>query len=146
MLPEGLDALPPPPLRDNSKPKPGLKSPVLDSQGKPIPGARLILEPDVSTISFSSGSDQLDKDAVEIVEKLTAIMVSNGHARITLVAYAGTDGKVSPRDARRISLNRALAIRDFMTSKGVSSGRVDVRPMGANVPSGDMDRVDVKVN
>ena len=145
-LPAGLQPVNPPPLRDEVKPPAGLKPPVIDSEGKPVPGARLVLDSDVSMISFNRGSDQLDKDAVEISEKLARILMANGNARITLVAYSDTDGTITPREARRISLNRALAIRDFLATKGVSSGRVDVRPMGANVPSGDMDRVDVKVN
>ncbi|MDD2325218.1 MAG: OmpA family protein [Alphaproteobacteria bacterium] len=145
-LPEGIEPLPPPPLRETAKPVPGQKAPVLDSTGKPVAGARLVLDPELTTISFAGGSDQLDKESVEIVEKLTKVLIANGQARITLTAYADTSGERSPRDARRLSLNRALTIRDFMTSKGLSSGRVDIRPMGANVPSGDMDRVDVKVN
>jgi len=145
-LPEGMQPVNPPPVRDTTKPLAGVKPPVLDSEGKPVPGARLVLDSDVSTISFSRGADQLDRDAVEIVEQLARILAAHGNARITLVAYSDTDGAISPREARRISLNRALAIRDFLAAKGISSGRVDVRPMGANVPSGDMDRVDVKVN
>lgn len=145
-LPASMAGVNPPPIRDEAKPTPGVMSPVLDSDGKPVAGARLKLDPDISTISFERGSDQLDKDAVEITEKLSRILKANGNARITLVAYSDTSGEISPREARRLSLNRALAIRDFMTSKGVPSSRVDVRPMGANVPSGDMDRVDVKVN
>jgi outer membrane protein OmpA-like peptidoglycan-associated protein len=136
----------PPPLREGAKPLPGIAAPVVDSEGKPVPTARLRLDPDISTISFTRGSDQLDMDAVEITEKLSRILLANGNARITLVAYSDTGGEISPREARRLSLNRALAIRDFMTTKGVPSSRVDVRPMGANVPSGDMDRVDIKVN
>ncbi|MDD3182132.1 MAG: OmpA family protein [Alphaproteobacteria bacterium] len=145
-LPEGMGGVTPPPIRETQRAIPGLIPPVLDSDGNPIPTARLVLDPDISTISFERGSDQLDKDAVQIVEKITNIMRANGNARITLIAYSDTGAGNSPREARRLSLNRALAIRDFMTAKGVSSSRVDVRPMGANVPSGDMDRVDVKVN
>ncbi|HAX91542.1 MAG TPA: hypothetical protein DCY07_04950 [Rhodospirillaceae bacterium] len=145
-LPPELKPLNPPPERDSVLPPPGLKPPVIDSEGKPVPGTRLVLDSDVSSISFDRGSDKLDSDAVEIVEQLVVIMKKSGGARITLVAYSDTDGTISPREARRISLNRALAIRDFMTTKGIASSRVDVRPMGANVPSGDMDRVDVKVN
>lgn len=106
----------------------------------------MVLDSDVSTISFRRGDDQLDRDAVKIVEKLANIMLIHGNARITLVAYSDTNGDITPREARKLSLNRALAIRDFLATKGVSSSRVDVRPMGANVPSGDMDRVDVKAN
>ena len=145
-LPEGMVGVNPPPIRDTIKPPAGMKPPMVDSEGNIVPGARLVLDSDVSTISFTRGSDQMDKDAIEIVEKLGRILMANTSTRITLVAYSDTNGTISPREARRISLNRALAIRDFLATKGVSSGRVDVRPMGANVPSGDMDRVDVKVN
>ena len=41
---------------------------------------------------------------------------------------------------------RALTVRDFLTNKGIASGRIDVRALGANVPSGDPDRVEVKAN
>ncbi len=145
-LPEEVKGLNPPPLRDSLAPTPGLKPPVIDSEGQPVPGARLVLEAELSTISFVRGSDQLDKEAVKVVEKLANIMLIHGNARITLVGYSDTNGDISPREARKLSLNRVLAIRDFLASKGVSSSRVDVRPMGANVPSGDMDRVDVKAN
>jgi len=144
-LPEGVEGLAPP-VRDDAPPPAGLKPPVIDSEGKVVPGTRLILEADAATVSFERGSATLDADAVLTVEKLIKILKVYGDARITLVAYSDTDGSITPRDARKLSLNRALAIRDFMTTKGIASSRVDVRPMGANVPSGDMDRVDVKVN
>ena len=57
--------------------------------------------------------------------------------RITLTAYADTANNTSAREARRLSLSRALTIRDYLTAKGISSGRIDVRALGANVPSGD---------
>ena len=62
------------------------------------------------------------------------------------LAYAAVGDNTSPREARRMSLARALALRDFLTSKGISSARIDVRALGANVPSGDPDRVDIKSN
>lgn len=143
---EGAEGIKLPSLGDTMKPPAGVVPPVKDSQGNPVPGARLVLDPDLTTISFERASDQLDKEAVKIVERVTGIMLANPATRITLVAYSDTGGQISAREARRLSLNRALVVRDFMTAKGVPSSRVDVRPMGANVPSGDMDRVDIKVN
>ena len=92
------------------------------------------------------GSEKLTKEANENLDKVIAFLLENKNARVTMVAYSTTDGKISPRQARRISLNRALAARDYLASKGVDSSRVDVKPMGANVPSGDMDRIDIKLN
>ncbi len=145
-LPSGQKALTPPPIRDTVKPSPSLKPPAIDQEGKLVPGARIELDPDVATLSFARGSDALDKDAVKALDKLSDILREKVAVRITLHAYAATTGQIAPREARRISLSRALAIRDYLTNKGISSGRIDVRALGANVPSGDMDRVDVKVN
>lgn len=145
-LPSGTEPLNPPPVRDTLKPTPGLKPPVIDSEGKPVPGARISLDSDVSTIDFDRRTDQLDKEGIDTVNKLANILLINPQVRITLIAYSDTGTDLPPREARRLSLNRALTIRDVLASKGVASSRVDVRPMGSNVPSGDMDRVDVKVN
>jgi outer membrane protein OmpA-like peptidoglycan-associated protein len=81
-----------------------------------------------------------------MLDKLASVLQSNGGVRITLTAYAAVGDSTSPREARRMSLTRALAVRDYLTSKGISSSRIDVRALGANVPSGDPDRVDVKAN
>jgi outer membrane protein OmpA-like peptidoglycan-associated protein len=145
-LPAGVEPLTPPPIRDTLAPAPALKPPAIDANGNIVPGARLELPPEISTLSFTRGSDNLDKDAMKALDTLAGILLSHGNARITLTAYAAADGVTSPREARRLSLNRALATRDYLTNKGISSGRIDVRALGANVPSGDMDRVDVTVN
>ena len=46
--------------------------------------------------------------------------------------------------ARRLSLSRALQVRSYLIDQGVRSTRIDVRALGANVPSGPADRVDIK--
>ena len=124
----------------------GVETPLLDSKGKPVFGGRLNLSSDVSMISFDKGSDALDRSAVASLEKLAEILKIYKNPRITLVAYSSVDGFIAPRKARRISLDRALAIRDFLSDRGISSTRIDMKPMGGNVPSGDMDRVDIRVN
>ena len=144
-LPDDAEPLLPPPLRDTVNPSPSLKPPAIDSEGKPIAAARLELDDDLSTIAFTRGSDVIERDALAQLDKLAGVMKTHGNARITLTAYAD-NSTITPREARRLSLSRALALRDYLTTKGIASGRIDVRALGANVPSGDMDRVDVKVN
>jgi len=124
----------------------GLLSPVIDSEGLIVDGTGMVLDPETSTIYFKRGSDKLDDEAVLIAERIAKIMKNNGIIRITLTAYSDTGGRISPRKARKLSLKRALAIRDFLAVKNIPNGRVDVRPKGANVPSGDMDRVDISIN
>jgi len=63
-------------------------------------------------------------------------------ARIQIQAYGGNRGDKSS-DARRLSLKRALAIRQVLIDDGVPAERIDVRAMGGADDSGPADRVDV---
>jgi len=117
-----------------------------ETAGRAVSTERLVLDAETSSFSFRHGSQTIDNELYKPLDKLSIMLLSHPNARVTLVAYAGTTGDISPREARRLSLARALAIRDYLTNKGVKSNRIDVRALGANVPSGDMDRVDVKAD
>jgi outer membrane protein OmpA-like peptidoglycan-associated protein len=67
-----------------------------------------------------------------------------GATRIMLQAYGGTPGDKGS-DARRLSLKRALAIRQVLIDDGVPSTKIDVRAMGGIDDKGNTDRVDVYV-
>lgn len=110
-----------------------------------IPGNHLVLDPTISTIVFTHGSGNIDDSVLDALNRLASVLTANPDVRITLIAYADNAGS-TPRDARRLSLQRALAVRDYLGSKGIDSSRIDVRAEGANVDSGYMDRVDIKVN
>lgn len=72
---------------------------------------------------------------------LNAAMTSASD-RIELQAYGGKRGDKGS-DARRLSLKRALAVRQALIKDGVSADRIDVRAMGGAGDSGPADRVDV---
>ena len=72
---------------------------------------------------------------------LNTAMTSSG-SRIELIAYGGTRGDKGS-DARRLSLKRALAIRQVLIDDGVPTERIDVKAMGGVDDSGPADRVDV---
>ncbi len=74
---------------------------------------------------------------------LNAAMTSPG-ARIELQAFGGPKGDKGS-DARRLSLKRALSIRQVLIEDGVSADRIDVRAMGGVDDTGPTDRVDVYV-
>lgn len=74
---------------------------------------------------------------------LNAAMTS-ASARIQIQAYGGNRGDKSS-DARRLSLKRALAIRQVLIDDGVPAERIDVRAMGGADDLGPADRVDVYV-
>lgn len=66
------------------------------------------------------------------------------NARVELQAFGGVKGDKGS-DARRLSLKRALAIRQVLIDDGVSPDRIDVRAMGGADDSGPADRVDVYI-
>src|SRR6185312_15471120 len=122
------------------------KAPAINAEGEIIPGNHFVMPDEVSSLPFTHGSENIDPNETPVLDKIAGILQSHGAVRITLTAYAGLDANSSPREARRLSLARSLAVRDYLTNKGISSARIDVRALGANVPSGDADRVDVKAN
>ena len=68
--------------------------------------------------------------------------LESGASRVELDAYGGAPGDKSS-DARRLSLKRALAVRQLLIDNGVPSNRIDVRAMGGIGDKGPADRVDV---
>lgn len=74
---------------------------------------------------------------------LNAAMTS-ASARVQIQAFGGNRGDKGS-DARRLSLKRALAIRQVLIDDGVPAERIDVRAMGGADDSGPADRVDVYV-
>jgi outer membrane protein OmpA-like peptidoglycan-associated protein len=70
--------------------------------------------------------------------------LEKGASGVQLDAYGGAPGDKSS-DARRLSLRRALAVRQLLIDDGVPSARIDVRAMGGSDDTGPTDRVDVFV-
>jgi outer membrane protein OmpA-like peptidoglycan-associated protein len=70
--------------------------------------------------------------------------MTTASARVQIQAYGGNRGDKGS-DARRLSLKRALAIRQVLIDDGVPAERIDVRAMGGADDSGPADRVDVYV-
>ncbi|WP_192499026.1 OmpA family protein [Skermanella pratensis] len=62
--------------------------------------------------------------------------------RLQVTAYASGTPETE-RDARRLSLDRALAVRSYLIGQGVRSTRIDVRALGTQAPDGPADRVDL---
>jgi outer membrane protein OmpA-like peptidoglycan-associated protein len=143
-LPADATPVAPPPASDaiasSAAPEPPAIKPDAD-----IPGNHLVLDSSVSTIAFTHGSENLTNEAAGVLERLADVLTTYPKARITLSSYADSTDS-TPRDARRLSLSRALTARDFLATKGIANSRVDIRALGANVPSGNADRVDVTVN
>lgn len=99
-----------------------------------------------NSIPFSPGAEEPAPSVLDTVKAMSGDLnsaLSNGAARIQLEAYGGKQGDKSS-DARRLSLKRALIIRQLLIDDGVPSERIDVRAMGG-ASDGALDRVDIFV-
>jgi outer membrane protein OmpA-like peptidoglycan-associated protein len=81
----------------------------------------------------------------EIAQKLAGVaaqMKENEELRLQVRAYAtGEEGNRS--SARRISLSRALSVRAWLMDNGIKPSRIDVRALGAETDTGQLDRADL---
>ena len=98
-------------------------------------------------ILFAPNADDPTVAAMQTVKSLAGELstaLSNGTSRVQLLAYGGPHGDKSS-DTRRLSLKRALIVRQVLIDQGVPAERIDVRAMGGTDDSGPLDRVDVFV-
>ena len=131
--------------------KPGTLPPVI---AKASPPPTTSLPPDVSLnpglvrqsqILFAPGAPNPSVDALDAIRGLAGPLntaLAAGASHIEVIAYGGSRGDHSS-DARRLSLKRALAIRQLLIEGGVPASRIDVRAMGGANDSAAADRVDV---
>jgi outer membrane protein OmpA-like peptidoglycan-associated protein len=91
---------------------------------------------------FGSGATTLSEAAKGRLAALAEQLRAEPQRRIQVQAFAGGT-EISARDARRVSLSRAVAVRDFLIEQGLSGRRIDVRALGSDSGSGPAHRVDV---
>ncbi|WP_085581316.1 OmpA family protein [Thalassospira mesophila] len=95
------------------------------------------------SLPFAENSFELDNNVKKRLDTIVGTLTKNDDLRVQLQAYAAGESQNASK-ARRLSLSRALQVRSYLIDGGVRSTRIDVRALGANVPSGPADRVDVK--
>lgn len=97
-----------------------------------------------TSIPFPPGAEEPAPEVLDTVKTVSAQLnsaLSNGSARVDLQAFGGKPNDKSS-DARRISLKRALIVRQLLIDEGVPSERIDVHAMGG-ASEGSPDRVDI---
>ncbi|MBL0319484.1 MAG: OmpA family protein [Alphaproteobacteria bacterium] len=110
----------------------------------PAPVSTLSAKPSMS-IAFGKSSTVLSTEA-ESQLKTTAQSLSRTGQRVKLMSYASVAGQ-SEAYARRISLQRAIAVRNILTQNGVDGAKVSVQVVGEDPSNKESDRVDLlKVN
>ncbi len=151
-------AKPPPPKPAPAKPAPAKPAPPQDDSlsllsgnqvQQPEPRVASIDTSDAtkrSSIMFAPGAEEPPVSALDTIKNMTPSLTAalwSGTAHIQIEAFGGKQGDKSS-DARRLSLKRALIIRQLLIDDGIPSERVVVRAMGG-APSGALDRVDIFV-
>jgi outer membrane protein OmpA-like peptidoglycan-associated protein len=100
--------------------------------------------PDFFTVRFDAGGAKLPDASAAELSKLAERLRTDENLQVQLNAYAEGD-EASSSKARRLSLQRAVAVRSFLADNGVRSTRMVVRALGNKVADGPADRVDVEV-
>jgi outer membrane protein OmpA-like peptidoglycan-associated protein len=113
---------------------------------KPVSGDRAHLTKHGAVLFDKGASDPSPAQftGVKVLASDLSSALQAGSARVQLEAYGGAPGDKSS-DARRLSLKRALAVRQLLIDDGLPSSRIVVRAMGGIDDKGPADRVDVFV-
>jgi outer membrane protein OmpA-like peptidoglycan-associated protein len=103
---------------------------------KPEPKAEAPL-----SIVYTSGS-AIPADAAAGLKDVMQKLSADPALRVQLLSYASDPEKNVSR-ARRLSLERAVAVRKLLIDNGLDSTRIEVRALGDQNAGGAPDRVDV---
>lgn len=97
---------------------------------------------EVFRLVFAPGSTELSADANDMLIPALALMLQDDSLRVQLLSYASGSADV-PVEARKLSMTRALIVREWLAYRGIPTARVDLRPLGLNSEGGPADRVDI---
>ena len=93
-------------------------------------------------ILFEGADTAFAWEVQEMLERVAARLGRDRTLRLSVLSYAGGVPE-SAGQARLLSLTRALAVRDFMTDRGIRQARVSVRGLGNSAADGPPDRIDL---
>jgi len=97
----------------------------------------------IVTLAFAGGQGELPSSGDLAALDALAAQYANGEDRLQIRAYAASTVSDGGSGARRLSLTRALAVRQYLIDKGIRSTRIDVRALGAPTDGSTADRVEV---
>ncbi|OJW26442.1 MAG: hypothetical protein BGO51_14060 [Rhodospirillales bacterium 69-11] len=125
----------------------GAASPTLHADASPTPAAAEAPTGPVAAavrVMFAPGQGELGADGASVIKELVASAPKGDGTTYNVVAYAAATPD-DPSTARRLSLSRALAVRNVLMGAGVPSSRIYVRALGGQTGDGPADRADVSV-
>lgn len=141
-----LESPVPPPMPQDVSIEPPAAKPVLPAAGQadaPKLGGTPLRAPEPALARLGFAPDDANLSGTALGELNAFAAEFKRHAgRVTLKAYAGAVADTST-NARRLSLKRVLAVREYLLQQGVAPERLEVRALGGARDSGPLDRVDI---
>lgn len=99
-------------------------------------------EGDVIRILFSETATDVPGGAKPALDDLVKMMQENEDMGLQLEGYANIPN-ASPNQSRRMSLFRAISVRNYLVKHEIQSRRIEVRALGNKSDEASADRVDV---
>jgi outer membrane protein OmpA-like peptidoglycan-associated protein len=85
-----------------------------------------------SDISFSTGSYAIEPDFRSVLDRFASSLQENPGTRISIIGHTDSTGGDAINNP--LSVNRAASTRDYLSSRGVSMGRMSIDGRGAREP------------
>lgn len=136
--PLATDGLPPPTGAELS-PEPPASARVTTIPGETV---MALAEGEGVRLLYATDGDTIDDAGRGVLADIADQAKEDEGRRLEIRAYAGGTPDLAAH-ARRLSLDRALAVRAYLIDRGIASARIDVRALGNTAPDGPADRVDV---
>lgn len=118
--------------------------PVVAAEALPLPEPAPSSAPSALELRlvFSGHGSSITPEMQNTLQHITRRMSEDRNLRLQLHAFATGEGG-NPSSARRISLSRALNVRDYLVqSGGIHTTRMDVRALGDETDHHPVDRLD----
>lgn len=98
---------------------------------------------DVITLDFTSKNDALEADIPpDITKRIGSYLKRSQNNRISIMGYAGLNEE-NEIEAKRLSLQRALSVREQLTKNNIPKEQIDLMPMGNDTDKTPIDRVEI---
>jgi outer membrane protein OmpA-like peptidoglycan-associated protein len=98
--------------------------------------------PEPIIVSYAGGGSAVPDASVTTLKDISDRMAADSNLRVQLFSYA-SDAEKNVSRSRRLSLERAVAVRKLLIDNGLDSTRIEVRALGDENNGGEPDRVDV---
>ena len=86
-------------------------------------------------IRFDTGKAVIRPESLPILDEMVSLL--NNHSELNLMIEGHTDATGTPEGNRKLSTERALAVRSALLAKGIDSSRLESRGFGQDRPVAD---------